>query len=162
MWWRQLDVPMLLASQIHRLLCIARPRTLGLSTMARLAMLEDTSTLVKKYQSSILFSLKDPDVSIRKRALDLMFLMCDQSNCLDVVKELLDFLEVFNRRFFICRFHDQYVLILVVVFMIVFMIIEIITDLTVAYDSVFFCNHPFTRISAIPDGRTRDERGNGA
>ena len=68
--------------------------------MARLAMLEDTSALVKKYQSSILFSLKDPDVSIRKRALDLMFLMCDQSNCLDVVKELLDFLEVS------CRFHD--------------------------------------------------------
>ena len=62
--------------------------------MARLAMLEDTSALVKKYQSSILFSLKDADVSIRKRALDLMFLMCDQSNCLDVVKELLNFLEV--------------------------------------------------------------------
>lgn len=68
-------------------------RCIGLGTMARLAMLEDTSDLIKKHQPSILVSLKDADVSIRKHALDLLFLMCDLSNCLEIVQELLSFLE---------------------------------------------------------------------
>jgi len=68
-------------------------RYLGLSVMARLAMLDGTGEYVKKHQATILYGLKDPDISIRKRALNLLFLMCDKSNSLIVVKELLEHLK---------------------------------------------------------------------
>jgi AP-2 complex subunit alpha len=37
---------------------------------------------------------QDVDVSIRRRALDLLFTMCDQSNSSDIVHELLKYLTV--------------------------------------------------------------------
>lgn len=38
-------------------------------------------------------ALKDPDVSIRRRAMDLLFTMCSPGNVREVVQELLDYLE---------------------------------------------------------------------
>ena len=58
-------------------------------------MLGGLSDSIKRHQKTILFSLKDADVSIRQRALDLLFLMCDESNCLEIVRELLTFLVKF-------------------------------------------------------------------
>ena len=50
----------------------ANIRYLGLETMARLSIAQpDTMEALKKHQSTILFSLKDQDISIRRRALDL-------------------------------------------------------------------------------------------
>lgn len=49
---------------------------------------------IKKHQNTVLFSLKDADVSIRRRALDVLFVMCDSSNAESIVKELVDFLVV--------------------------------------------------------------------
>lgn len=42
---------------------------------------------------TIVISLRDPDVSIRRRALDLLFCLCDQSVAGNVVNELLDYLQ---------------------------------------------------------------------
>jgi AP-2 complex subunit alpha len=42
---------------------------------------------------TILVSLKDPDISIRRRALDLLFALCDQQSAGEVVNELLDYLQ---------------------------------------------------------------------
>ena len=39
-------------------------------------------------------ALKDVDVSIRRRAMDLLFTMCSEGNVRDVVQELLNYLEV--------------------------------------------------------------------
>eukprot|EP00940_MAST-03C_sp_MAST-3C-sp2_P002477 g2477.t1 len=70
----------------------ANLRYLGLAAMARLAASEGATSYIKKHQATILYGLKDPDLSIRKRALNLLFLMCDKSNSLVVVKELLSHL----------------------------------------------------------------------
>jgi AP-2 complex subunit alpha len=83
-------------------------RYLGLETMSRLTNLEGTGDAIRKQQVSarrndalfvlnsnifmqatIMFSLKDADISIRRRALDLLFAMCDRSIAESVVKELL-------------------------------------------------------------------------
>lgn len=40
-------------------------------------------------QGTILANLKDPDVSIRRRALDLLFTMCDGGAAVEVVEELV-------------------------------------------------------------------------
>eukprot|EP00964_Phaeocystis_antarctica_P126932 scaffold90611_cov51-Phaeocystis_antarctica.AAC.2 len=71
----------------------ANIRYLGLETMARLSQQQpETMDQLKKHQSTILFSLKDPDISIRRRALDLVYSMCDTSTVKETVSELLTFL----------------------------------------------------------------------
>lgn len=69
-------------------------RYLGLESMARLVGLEGTGDAIRKQQSTIMFSLKDADISIRRRALDLLFAMCDRSIAESVVKELLQYLAI--------------------------------------------------------------------
>jgi len=71
----------------------ANIRYLGLETMARLSQQQpETMEQLKKHQSTILFSLKDPDISIRRRALDLVYSMCDTTTVKETVSELLAFL----------------------------------------------------------------------
>ena len=61
--------------------------------MARLSHQQpETLEALKKHQSTILFSLKDPDISIRRRALDLVYSMCDSSTVKETVSELLNYL----------------------------------------------------------------------
>eukprot|EP01027_Heterolobosea_sp_BB2_P019911 GEZU01028060.1.p1 GENE.GEZU01028060.1~~GEZU01028060.1.p1 ORF type:complete len:1005 (-),score=379.00 GEZU01028060.1:294-3308(-) len=70
-------------------------RYLSLDTMSRLALTTgDAIEHIKKHQDTILFALKDPDISIRKRALDLLYSMCDKSNASQIVGELLSYLAV--------------------------------------------------------------------
>jgi len=69
-------------------------RYLGLMTMSRLAQLEGSADSVKKYQATVLVSLKDADVSVRRRALDLLFVMCDTDNAERIVDELVTNLTV--------------------------------------------------------------------
>lgn len=64
-------------------------RYLGLENMARLAAVADMNSAIKRHQAHIIASLKDPDISIRRRALDLLYGMCDTSNAKDIVEELL-------------------------------------------------------------------------
>mmetsp|Transcript_2698 Transcript_2698/g.7705 ORF Transcript_2698/g.7705 Transcript_2698/m.7705 type:complete len:1005 (+) Transcript_2698:224-3238(+) len=70
----------------------ANIRYLGLETMSRLSQHPDCAGDIKRHQSTILFSLKDADVSIRRRALDLVYSMCDHDNCRETIKELLTYL----------------------------------------------------------------------
>jgi AP-2 complex subunit alpha len=64
-------------------------RYLGLMTMAKLAHLEGSAESIKKHQATVLVSLKDADISVRRRALDLLFVMCDMDNAERIVDELV-------------------------------------------------------------------------
>ncbi|CAL5426395.1 unnamed protein product [Camellia sinensis] len=67
-------------------------RYLGLENMTRMLLVTDVQDIIKRHQSQIITSLKDPDISIRRRALDLLYGMCDVSNAKDIVEELLQYL----------------------------------------------------------------------
>ncbi|KAJ1880330.1 hypothetical protein H4R99_006497 [Coemansia sp. RSA 1722] len=64
-------------------------RYLGLETMAHLAAYIDNLDSIKSHQAVIIQSLRDRDVSVRRRALDLLYSMCDVSSAKVVVSELL-------------------------------------------------------------------------
>lgn len=68
-------------------------RYLGLKGMSKLARANpETAQLAKKYQETVIIALKDSDISIRKRALDLLYEMCDAKNVKVIVGELLNYL----------------------------------------------------------------------
>ncbi|KAH9700036.1 AP-2 complex subunit alpha-1 [Citrus sinensis] len=64
-------------------------RYLGLENMTRMLMVTDVHDIIKRHQAQIITSLKDPDI---RRALDLLYGMCDVSNAKDIVEELLQYL----------------------------------------------------------------------
>ncbi|KAI4304718.1 hypothetical protein MLD38_040193 [Melastoma candidum] len=67
-------------------------RYLGLENMTRMMLVTDVQDIIKRHQAQVITSLKDPDISIRRRALDLLYGMCDVSNAKDIVEELLQYL----------------------------------------------------------------------
>eukprot|EP00271_Cylindrocystis_brebissonii_P023186 TRINITY_DN9462_c0_g1_i2.p1 TRINITY_DN9462_c0_g1~~TRINITY_DN9462_c0_g1_i2.p1 ORF type:complete len:1084 (+),score=251.00 TRINITY_DN9462_c0_g1_i2:248-3499(+) len=69
-------------------------RYLGLENMARMLLVADVQESIRKHQPQIVASLKDPDISIRRRALDLLYAMCDVSNAKEIVEELLQYLSL--------------------------------------------------------------------
>ncbi|KAF8427819.1 adaptin N terminal region-domain-containing protein [Tirmania nivea] len=68
-------------------------RYLGLEAMTHLAARSDTLEPIKKHQSTIIGSLRDRDISVRRKALDLLYSMCDPSNAVPIVSELLKYLQ---------------------------------------------------------------------
>ena len=68
------------------------PRCLALEALARLALMPEVLAGVKHHMPTISDALKDPDVSIRKKAMDLLFTMCDASNASSLVGDLLAYL----------------------------------------------------------------------
>ncbi|WFD30397.1 hypothetical protein MSPP1_001416 [Malassezia sp. CBS 17886] len=68
-------------------------RYLGLETMAVLAGRLTSLAPVKMHQETILSSLYDKDVSVRRRTLTLLYAMCDQENGQQVVSYLLQYLQ---------------------------------------------------------------------
>lgn len=69
-------------------------RYLGLDTMAHLAARVESLDSIKKHQGTIILSLRDKDISVRRRALDLLYSMCDTDNAEIIVGELLQYLKV--------------------------------------------------------------------
>ncbi|KAI5475007.1 AP-2 complex subunit alpha [Pseudohyphozyma bogoriensis] len=69
-------------------------RYLGLDTMAHLAARSDSLDAIKRHHPTIILSLKDKDVSVRRRGLDLLYSMCDVTNSKVIVAELLKYLAV--------------------------------------------------------------------
>ncbi|KAH6917381.1 AP-2 complex subunit alpha [Coprinopsis sp. MPI-PUGE-AT-0042] len=69
-------------------------RYLGLDTMAHLAARVESLEAIKKHQATIIMSLRDKDISVRRRALDLLYSMCDTDNSEVIVGELLRYLRV--------------------------------------------------------------------
>jgi AP-2 complex subunit alpha len=68
-------------------------RYLGLEAMTHLAARADTLDPIKQHQEVIIGSLKDRDISVRRKGLDLLYSMCDSSNARVVVGELLHYLQ---------------------------------------------------------------------
>jgi len=69
-------------------------RYLALESMCLLATSEFSHDAVKKHQETVINALKtERDVSVRQRAVDLLYAMCDKSNSEDIVLEMLTYLE---------------------------------------------------------------------
>ena len=62
---------------------VCRPRS-GLSCLLLLVRLPLPA--VNRHQKTIIACLRDPDISIRRRALDLLFIMCTPENSADIVE----------------------------------------------------------------------------
>ncbi|ORX99519.1 putative alpha-adaptin C [Basidiobolus meristosporus CBS 931.73] len=95
-----LDIESDIVTQAASLLCRfisskeTNTRYLGLETMAHLASYSDSLDAIKKHQDIIILSLRDKDISVRRRALDLLYAMCDVTNAKTIVGELLRYLQV--------------------------------------------------------------------
>ena len=68
-------------------------RYLGLDAMTHFAARAETLDPIKKHQGIILSSLRDRDISVRRKGLDLVYSMCDLTNSQPIVNELLKFLQ---------------------------------------------------------------------
>lgn len=68
-------------------------RYLGLDAMTHLAARSDTLDPIQRHQSLIIGSLRDRDISVRRKGLDLLYSMCDTSNAQPIVNELLKYLQ---------------------------------------------------------------------
>jgi AP-2 complex subunit alpha len=68
-------------------------RYLALDSMQRMCGIAGTSAAIQEHQATVIEALRDKDVSIRRRALDLLYEMCDSRNCKDIVAELISYLE---------------------------------------------------------------------
>ncbi|KAK0055131.1 AP-2 complex subunit alpha-2 [Biomphalaria pfeifferi] len=69
-------------------------RYLALESMCLLATSEFSHEAVKKHQDTVITALKtERDVSVRQRAVDLLYAMCDRSNAEEIVGEMLEYLE---------------------------------------------------------------------
>ncbi|CAG7726418.1 unnamed protein product [Allacma fusca] len=69
-------------------------RYLALESMCLLATSEFSHEAVKKHQETVINALKtERDVSVRQRAVDLLYAMCDRSNAEEIVQEMLNYLE---------------------------------------------------------------------
>uniref|UniRef100_A0A5K3EID8 AP-2 complex subunit alpha n=2 Tax=Mesocestoides corti TaxID=53468 RepID=A0A5K3EID8_MESCO len=69
-------------------------RYLALESLCLLATSEFSHEAVKKHQETIVNALKtERDVSVRQRAADLLYAMCDRTNAQAIVGEMLSYLE---------------------------------------------------------------------
>jgi len=87
-------------------------RYVALNTLQR--VVERDQQAVQRHRSTVLDCLKDPDIAIRKRALDLTYALVNHSNVKVMVKELIQFLRTADLEFReditakICLLTDKY------------------------------------------------------
>lgn len=67
-------------------------RYLALNAMANLAARYEHAP-VKKYLITVIHLLKDRDISVRRKAIDLLYCLCEGSNVKTIVQELLNYLQ---------------------------------------------------------------------
>src|SRR6201996_6575768 len=72
-------------------------RYVALNTLLKVVAVEPNA--VHRHRNTILDCLRDPDISIRRRALDLSFTLINEGNVRVLVRELLAFLEVADNEF---------------------------------------------------------------
>jgi AP-1 complex subunit gamma-1 len=72
-------------------------RYVALNTLIKVVAVEPNA--VQRHRNTILECLRDPDISIRRRALDLSFTLINESNVRILIRELLAFLEVADNEF---------------------------------------------------------------
>ena len=68
-------------------------RYLGLDAMTHFAARAETLDPIKRHQKIIISSLRDRDISVRRKGLDLLYSMCDPTNSQPIVNELLKYLQ---------------------------------------------------------------------
>lgn len=68
-----------IVSLLGKFISVKEPniRYLALETMSRITGQKTTNKLIETHLQSILVSLRDLDISIRRRALDLLFVLCN-------------------------------------------------------------------------------------
>ncbi|PNS16396.1 AP-1 complex subunit gamma-1 [Sphaceloma murrayae] len=72
-------------------------RYVALNTLNKVVSVEPNA--VQRHRNTILDCLRDPDISIRRRALDLSFTLINEGNVRVLIRELLSFLEVADTEF---------------------------------------------------------------
>lgn len=72
-------------------------RYVALNTLIKVVAIEPNA--VQRHRNTILECLRDPDISIRRRALDLSFTLIREDNVRILIRELLAFLEVADTEF---------------------------------------------------------------
>ncbi|PHH75037.1 hypothetical protein CDD83_4459 [Cordyceps sp. RAO-2017] len=72
-------------------------RYVALNTLIKVVAIEPNA--VQRHRNTILECLRDPDISIRRRALDLSFTLINETNVRVLTRELLAFLEVADNDF---------------------------------------------------------------
>eukprot|EP00033_Pygsuia_biforma_P002018 GCRY01002244.1.p1 GENE.GCRY01002244.1~~GCRY01002244.1.p1 ORF type:complete len:949 (-),score=213.04 GCRY01002244.1:265-3111(-) len=70
----------------------ANMRYMTLEGMSHLATSPVALEEIKRHQDTVITALRDDDISIRLRALDLLYEMCDKTNSRQIVSELLNYL----------------------------------------------------------------------
>ena len=60
----------------------------GLENLSRCLLLQGPAT-VQMHQQTVMDSLKDADISVRRKALGLLYVLADESNAQDIVGELV-------------------------------------------------------------------------
>ena len=61
--------------------------------MCKFSQTAHSDDIIQEHLKTILGSLRDNDISIRRRALDILYLMCSQQTAPRIVEELLKYLE---------------------------------------------------------------------
>lgn len=72
-------------------------RYVALNTLIKVVAVEPNA--VQRHRNTILECLRDPDISIRRRALDLSFTLIREDNVRVLIRELLAFLEIADNEF---------------------------------------------------------------
>ena len=72
-------------------------RYVALNTLLRTVALD--SNAVQRHRATVLDCLKDPDVSIKRRAMELCFALTNQQNFKTMTKELITFLQTVWQQF---------------------------------------------------------------
>lgn len=72
-------------------------RYVALNTLIKVVAVEPNA--VQRHRNTILECLRDPDISIRRRSLDLSFTLINEGNVRVLIRELLAFLEVADNEF---------------------------------------------------------------
>lgn len=72
-------------------------RYVALNTLVKVVAIDTPA--VQRHRNTILECLRDPDISIRRRALDLSFTLINEGNVRVLIRELLAFLEVADNEF---------------------------------------------------------------
>lgn len=72
-------------------------RYVALNTLTKVVAIEPNA--VQRHRNTVLECLRDPDISIRRRALDLSFSLINENNVRVLIRELLAFLEVADNEF---------------------------------------------------------------
>lgn len=74
-------------------------RYVALNTLQRVVEADNGAQLIQRHRQTIVSCLKDSDISIRRRALDLVYALVDSTNVRQLTRELLGYLVVADKQF---------------------------------------------------------------